>query len=57
MIYELLRPLDLEMPEDAHQAQVRQSTNQALLENAKIGLRTLVIAEKTISPEAYQEWS
>ena len=57
VINSLLAKLDADDIKDAKQSQIRQSTAHCLLENAKQGLRTLLIAEKTISQNEYNEWN
>ena len=55
IIMDLLVDTD-ESAEGANQAQVRHSTSLTLLEHAKTGLRTLLLAEKTITESEYKEW-
>mmetsp|Transcript_42217 Transcript_42217/g.55616 ORF Transcript_42217/g.55616 Transcript_42217/m.55616 type:complete len:94 (-) Transcript_42217:1609-1890(-) len=50
---ELLRDIDSNTYEGARQAETRQNTAQSLLNHAQGGLRTLLLAEKTISEQEY----
>lgn len=57
VVNELLSEIDDQSAESVQQSQIRYTTMQNMLQHARDGLRTLLLAEKTLSSQDYQIWS
>ena len=56
VLSDLLSPIDMNTQEGREQHEIRERTAQSLSEHATEGLRTLLICEKRITEDQYDEW-